>query len=194
MIFILLHNRRHAQARVYMASVQTKGTVLTLPCLPQTAHYILLWFPKGSFLSQLISPLWRDGFLNTGRSLLTFNLPPGFLVPFLIPFFFLSFSFFHPTWLQGNFSCPLSCLKSSTNVQQVFCENCPIYRCILDVLVRREEFCILLFHHLDTSPLNINFCICNMRATEPTSALFSGLDGIRYVKHLAQCLIYNNAQ
>ena len=43
------------------------------------------------------------------------------------------------------------CPKSSTNVQQVLCENCSICRCILDVLVRRDELRILLFHHLDPS-------------------------------------------
>ena len=32
--------------------------VLTLSCLPQTICCILLWFPKGLFLSKLISPLW----------------------------------------------------------------------------------------------------------------------------------------
>ena len=93
-IFILLHNRRHTQAGVCRALVQTKDIVLTLPCLPQTAHYILLWSPKGSFLSQLISPLWRSGFLSTGTSphlqLPTKVSGPFFYSAFLPLFFFLS--------------------------------------------------------------------------------------------------------
>ena len=76
----------------------------------------------------------------------TFSFPLGLLVPFLIPLFFFS-SFFH------SFRCP----KSSTNVQQVLCGNCSICRWILDVLVRSNEFHILLFHHLDSSLLSFFF-------------------------------------
>ena len=56
-----------------------------------------------------------------------------------------------PTWLQGDWSYPLRCPKSSANVEQVLCEDCFICRCIFDVLVRRDKFHITLFHHLDSS-------------------------------------------
>ena len=56
-----------------------------------------------------------------------------------------------PTWLQGNWSYPLRCPKSSANVEQVLCEDCFICRCILNVLARRDKFHIILFHHLDSS-------------------------------------------
>ena len=67
-------------------------------------------------------------------------------------FIYLFFFFFHHTLLQGDFSCPLRYLESSANVQQLLCENCSICRWILDVPVRGHKFCVLLFHHLDSSP------------------------------------------
>ena len=70
--------------------------------------------------------------------------------PFLFPPFLKNL--FHPTWLHGDFSCPFRCLRSFASVQQVLCENCYIRRFILDVLVRRGEFLILQFHHLNSSP------------------------------------------
>ena len=70
------------------------------------------------------------------------------------PFFDSSFLLFllssYPV-VRGFISCPFRCPKSSANVQQVLCENRSICRCILDVLVRRDKFCILLFCHLDSS-------------------------------------------
>lgn len=45
---------------------------------------------------------------------------------------FLFSSSFHPNQLWGDFSYLFRYPKSLTNVQQVFCENCSICRCILD--------------------------------------------------------------
>ena len=102
------------------------------------------------------------------RPPLPFSFLPGLLVPFLIPLFFFS-SFFHPTQLLGDFSCPFTILRSSANVQQVLYENCSICRCILDVLVRSDEFCILLFRHLDSSP---NFSKFISHLSSPKNCLF----------------------
>ena len=65
--------------------------------------------------------------------------------------FLFFFSCFGPTQLLGNFSYPFTCPESSTNVQKMLCENCSICRCILDVIVRRDKFWVLLFCHLDFS-------------------------------------------
>lgn len=35
---------------------------------------------------------------------------------------------------MGIFFCHFRCLRFSASVQPVFCENCPIYRCVLDAL------------------------------------------------------------
>ena len=79
--------------------------------------------------------------------------PPHVQLPARVagPSFDSSFLFFFlfSTLLWGNFSCLFRCLKSSANVQPVFSENCSICRCIPDVLVRRDKFCILQFHYLD---------------------------------------------
>lgn len=80
--------------------------------------------------------------------------------PFLFPPFLKNF--FHPTQLHGDFSCTFGCLRSFASVQHVICENCYICRFILDVLVRRGEFLILQFHHLNSSPqLHIFLNHCN---------------------------------
>ena len=107
----------------------------------------------------------REGVFWVQGPLFTFSLPPGLLVPFLIPLFF--FSFFRPTQLWGVFSCPFGCAKSSTDVQHVLCENCSICRCILDILVRRDDFPILLFYHLDSS--FINFLIVTSKVWFPVT-------------------------
>ena len=121
---------------------------------------------------QLCSPLlyWRSFSVPADfpiiRVLFCFLLSEGaffifslLLVPFLIPLFF--FSFFHPIWLQGDFFffCPFCCLKSSDSFQEEICENCFICSCILEVLMRRGEFHILLFCHLDC-----DLCQCSVYA------------------------------
>ena len=67
--------------------------------------------------------------------------------------FFLFFFFLSSYPVVRGFSCPFRCPKSSANVQQVVYENCSICRCILDVLVRSNEFHVLLFCHLDFSSI-----------------------------------------
>lgn len=113
---------------------------LTLFCLPQ----------KG------LSPLIPQSSLSAPADLSTFSECGNLSSPsashqdcwpvFLFLFFF---SFFGPTRLLGHFSYPLRCPESSTNVQKMLCENCSICRCILDVIVRRDKFWVLLFCHLD---------------------------------------------
>ena len=109
--------------------------------LPSTDHLLrspfILW---RSFSVPADFPTVMEFFLVWDPPL-TFSFPPGLLVPFWIPLFFLS-SFFH------SFRCP----KSSANVQQVPCGNCSVCRWILCVFVRSDEFHILLVCHLDYSP------------------------------------------
>ena len=69
--------------------------------------------------------------LDAGTSPL-FQLPLSDAGPIQLPLLFLfPSSFFHPTQLRGDLSCPFRCLRSSAIVQQVLCENCSIYRCTL---------------------------------------------------------------
>ena len=109
-------------------------------------HFLLCsafpWSPKVPFLPQLISP----HFLNVGTCP---HLQPPARIAGLFFLFLFFFSFFGPTRLLGHFSYPLRCPESSTNVQKMLCENCSICRCILDVIVRRDKFWVLLFCHLD---------------------------------------------
>ena len=104
-----------------------------------------------------------NGLFCMKEPLLTYSSPSGVLIPSC--FFFSFFFFLSSYWLYGDFSCTSWCLRSSTSVQQVLCENCSICRCILDVLVRRGEFCNLLFCQLD-SPPHINFRISLLIATK----------------------------
>ena len=92
----------------------------TMPCV------IPLRSPEGPSLLELISSLW--GAFSDWRNV---SSPLASLQGCWSLFWFL-FSFFHPTWLQKDFSCPFRSLKSSANVQQVPYENCSICRCILD--------------------------------------------------------------
>ena len=97
--------------------------------LPSTDH--LLHSPLISRRSLSVPadfPTMRGFFWVRGPPL-TFSFPPNLLVSFLIPPFF--FSFFYPTWLWGDFSCPFRRLNSSANVQQVLWENCSICRWFL---------------------------------------------------------------
>ena len=41
--------------------------------------------------------------------------------------FLFFFSFFHPTQLRRDLSCPFRCPRSSVSVQQLLCENCSIF-------------------------------------------------------------------
>ena len=145
------HNRRlTTQAEMFRAVVQTMQAVLTF-FLPSTGHplhspltcCVLLWSPKGLFLSQLISS--PRGSFSKCKDLPSLSASRQGCWSLL--WFLLFFSFFHPTWLWGDFSCAFRSLKSSANVQQVLWENCSICRCILHVLVRNNEFYVLLFHH-----------------------------------------------
>ena len=122
--------------------------LLVLPSTDNLLHPSLI--PCRSFSVSAYFPTVRE-FFWVQEPPLTFSFPPGLLAPFLIPLFFFS-SFFHPTRLWDNFSCRFRCLKFSASVQQVLYENFSICRCIPDVLVRSDEFCILLFHCLDSSP------------------------------------------
>lgn len=189
----ILHNRRHTwRLECTWLQYKPRGTVLTLPCLPQTAHYILLWFPKGSFLSQLISPLWRDGFSEYRKISPHLQPPTRVSGPFFDSFSFFFFSFFHLPDCKGIFLV----LLFVWSLPQMFS------RCSVRTVPFIDVFWMCLWGERNSASsipsswhlLSTLIFVCNMRATEPASALFSGLDGIRYVKHLAQCLIYNNAQ
>ena len=62
----------------------------------------------------------------------------------------LTLSFYHPTPLCREFSCPFGHPWSSVSVQLGFCEKCSICRCSLDAFVGRDELHILLLlRHLD---------------------------------------------
>ena len=125
--------------------------IMSAVLCPASTDYLLpsLQSPEGLFVSHLISSPFRV-FLSAGISP-HLPLPVRVLVPFLICL--LCFYLFCSSQWQGDFSCPFGCLKSPAHVQQVLCENYSKCRYILDVLVRRDEFHILLFHHLDSSEI-----------------------------------------
>lgn len=102
----------------------------------------------GPLMSLLISA-WERGLHWMGEPLLTFNSPPEVQShPTSSPLFPSSF---HPTWLCGDLSCPFRCLRSSSSVQQVLCENCSICIYTLDAFVGRELHILLPFCHLGKS-------------------------------------------
>ena len=79
-------------------------------------------------LSQLISILIK-GFPWIQKSIHYFT--PRGTGPILLPvLFFFTSSFFHPTQLCRNLSCPFWCPRSSASVQLVLCENFSLYICI----------------------------------------------------------------
>ena len=62
----------------------------------------------------------------------------------------VTLSFYRPTPLRRDFSCPFGHPWSSVSVQLGFCETCSICRCSLDAFVGRDELHILLLLcHLD---------------------------------------------
>ena len=144
-----LCNRRHTtQPGVRRVVAQTMhSSYFVLLSTDHQLHSPLI--PRRSLSVPADFPTMR-GFFWLREPLLTFSFAQGLLVPLLIPLFF--FSFFHPTQWWGYFSYLFRCLKSFTNVQQVLFENCSIRWCILDVLVRRDKFHVLLFFYLDYSP------------------------------------------
>ena len=138
---------------------QTICVGLTLSCLPHTGCCALLQAPEAPLLSQLISSPMR-GLPQMRKPLLFFSSPPTRGAgPIPLPFLFLfPSSFFWPTWLCGDISCPFRCLRSSVSVQQVLCENSSICRFILAAFVGRDELHILLLlHHLDLPLCHFNY-------------------------------------
>ena len=83
-------------------------------------------------LSQLIS-LWVRGLPRMWETLLCFSSPWG-ADSILLPLLFFFLSFFCPTRLCRDLSCPFQCPKSSASVQLVFCEDYSICRCILFIV------------------------------------------------------------
>ena len=102
--------------------------------------------PWRSFSVPVDFPTVREFFWVWGPPF-TFSFLPGCWSLFWYSFF-LSFVLLG---CEGIFLALLGVQKSSANVQHVLYENCSICRCLLDVLVRSDEFHILLFHHLDCS-------------------------------------------
>lgn len=100
-------------------------------------------------------PYWEGASLSC-RNLSSPSAPDQECWSLPISSFLSFFSFFYPTQLHGNLYCPFRCPRSSTSIQQVLCEN-SICRCILDALVRRCEFYLLLFCHLDSSSSWVKF-------------------------------------
>ena len=87
--------RHTTQARVCRAEAQTMSTVLTLSCLSQTVHCVLLWSHKCPFMSQLISPPWRGCFSECG------NFSPSASYKGCWYLFWFFFSFFLSFILPG---------------------------------------------------------------------------------------------
>ena len=105
------HNKRSmTQVGVHCAVVQTMHITLTLSCLLQN------FCRRSSLIFQRSLSAPAD--YPTVKAFSPF-LPAVLHLAFSD--FFLSF--FQPTWLQGDFSCPFRCPKTSVNVQQVLCEN-----------------------------------------------------------------------
>ena len=121
---------------------QTTRGGLTLFSLPLTSCCSLL---QSSLCVPAGLPAGEEASLSVGTSpLLQFPIQ-GCRVC-LTPFF----SFFHPDQVVWVFSCPFKCLKSSTSVQQVLCENYSICRCLLDAFMWRD---VLLSPRPTPSPL-----------------------------------------
>ena len=114
--------------------------------------------PKAPLLSQLISPPLR-GLPQMREPLLSFSSTPRGAGPIPLPLLFLfPSSFFHPTQLCGDLSCPFRCPRSSDSVQLVLYESCSICRCIIVAFVGKGELqVLLLLHHLDSSPSKISY-------------------------------------
>lgn len=82
------------------------------------------------------------------------------------PLFFFSNVFSYPvTW---RFSWSFSSLRSSSSVQQIFCEGRSTYRCIFDIFLGEGELYVLLLCHLDHSLILLSFIL-------PLSLFFRGL-------------------
>ena len=126
----------------------------SLSCRPQTSCCVPLWSRKVPFCPSGF-PYWEGASLSC-RNLSSPSAPHQERWSLPISSFLSFFSFFYPTQLHGKLSCPFRCPRSSTSIQQVLCEN-PICRCILDALVRRCEFHLRLFCHLDSSSSWVKF-------------------------------------
>lgn len=99
-------DRRHmTQAGLDKAAVETMCTVLTLSCLSQMVHHILLWSSEGPFLSPQISPPWGDFLI---KNLFSPSAFPQGCRSFFWFFFFFSFSLPH---CEGIFPV-LLCVQS----------------------------------------------------------------------------------
>ena len=89
------------------------------------------------------SPSWWKVFPGEESFLLP-QLPPR-VAGFVQILFFFSLSSYQ---LCVNLSCSFGCMRSSTIIPLVFCENCSTCRCISYVFVGGGDLHILLFHHL----------------------------------------------
>ena len=161
-----LHNRRHTtQAGVCRAVAQTVHSVyfvlfslynlLTLSCFPQTVCCILFSPLKVPFCPGWFPHCEGSGFSWMWELLLTFIFLPELLVPFLISLFI--FSFFFPTQLWGDFSCPFRHLKSSANPQQVFCETVPLIDIFFMYLWGEMNLHLLILPSWLLPPHTLNF-------------------------------------
>ena len=131
------------------AAAWTTCVGLTLSCLPLTICSAFLQDPEAS------SSVPADLPDSDGASPYVITsphpqLPARDTSPILLPLLFLSpSSFFCPTQLCGDPSCPFRCPRSSTSVQQVHHENYSICRYILDAFVGRDKLHVfLLLCHL----------------------------------------------
>ena len=95
--------------------------------------------------------------------------PPRGADPVLLPLLFFFPSFFHPTQLCRDLSCPFQCPRSFASVQLMFCENCLICRCIL--------FFLILFIYLFLTVLGLRFCARAFSSCGKQGPLFIAVHG-----------------
>ena len=106
----------HLQAPYPGWGVQSCGTDLFLGSPLRAPKLLFCWL-----ISLPVSSEWAS---LDAEPLLYFSFSPGVQVP---SHFLFAFSFFHPTQLHRDLSCPFRCLRASAGVQLVLCE---IYPCV----------------------------------------------------------------
>ena len=122
--------RFESQAGVYSVAAQTVG--LSVFCLPQATCGTLLWASKFPFVSWLIPltvSVQEPVFFSAPSQMCRSPLLPHSTPPPRPP---LSY------WLCGYLSYLFRCWRSSASVQEVFCDNCSIFRCILICICGRR--------------------------------------------------------
>ena len=133
----------HLQAPYPGWGVQGCGTDLFLGSPLRAPKLLFCWL-----ISLPVSSEWAS---LDAEPLLCVSFSPGVQVP---SHFLFAFSFFHPTQLHRDLSCPFRCLRASAGVQLVLCEIYPCVDCVFDAFVGRGEL--------------MSYCSSTLWTVEPT--------------------------